>query len=95
MLIETKTSFFKIVELLELPSKANRLLKIIERGAYFLGVVQKKRVEVTMANPYLEGMELLIKDGLYESQAEIVKDALRRLFVHYEIQLITDVTIDS
>jgi Arc/MetJ-type ribon-helix-helix transcriptional regulator len=60
-----------------------------------LGVVQKKRVEVTMANPYLEGMELLIKDGLYESQAEIVKDALRRLFVHYEIQLITDITLDS
>ena len=60
-----------------------------------LGVAQKKRVEVTMANPYLEGMELLIKDGLYESQAEIVKDALRRLFVHYEIQLITDITLDS
>lgn len=60
-----------------------------------MGVVQKRRVEVTMANPYLEGMELLIKDGLYESQAEIVKDALRRLFVHYEIQLITDVTLDS
>jgi Arc/MetJ-type ribon-helix-helix transcriptional regulator len=60
-----------------------------------LGVVQKRRVEVTMANPYLEGMELLIKDGLYESQAEIVKDALRRLFMHYEIQLITDVTLDS
>jgi Arc/MetJ-type ribon-helix-helix transcriptional regulator len=60
-----------------------------------LGVVQKKRVEVTMANPYLEGMELLIKDGLYESQAEIVKDALRRLFMHYEIQLITAVTLDS
>jgi Arc/MetJ-type ribon-helix-helix transcriptional regulator len=48
-----------------------------------------------MANPYLEGMELLIKDGLYESQAEIVKDALRRLFVHYEIQLINDITIDG
>ena len=60
-----------------------------------MGVVQKRRVEVTMANPYLEGMELLIKDGLYESQAEIVKDALRRLFMHYEIQLITDVTLDS
>jgi Arc/MetJ-type ribon-helix-helix transcriptional regulator len=60
-----------------------------------LGVVQKKRVEVTMANPYLEGMELLIKDGLYESQAEIVKDALRRLFVHYEIQLITEITLES
>jgi Arc/MetJ-type ribon-helix-helix transcriptional regulator len=57
--------------------------------------VQKRRVEVTMANPYLEGMELLIKDGLYESQAEIVKDALRRLFMHYEIRLVSDVMLDN
>jgi Arc/MetJ-type ribon-helix-helix transcriptional regulator len=57
--------------------------------------VQKKRVEVTMANPYLEGMELLIRDGLYESQAEIVKDALRRLFMHYEIRLVSDVMLDN
>lgn len=57
--------------------------------------VQKKRVEVTMANPYLEGMELLIKDGLYETQAEIVKDALRRLFLHYEIRLVSDLTLDN
>ena len=60
-----------------------------------MGVVQKKRVEVTMANPYLEGMELLIRDGLYESQAEIVKDALRRLFMHYEIRLVSDVMLDN
>jgi hypothetical protein len=40
--------------------------------------------------PYLDGMDLLIKDGLYESQSEIVKDALRRLFNHYEIQCIRD-----
>ena len=53
-------------------------------------MMQKKRVDVTMANPYLEGMELLIKDGLYASQAEIVKDALRRLFMHYEIQLVSE-----
>ena len=57
------------------------------------GITQKKRVEVTMANPYLEGMALLIKDGLYMSQAEIVKDALRRLFVHYEIPLISEVPV--
>jgi Arc/MetJ-type ribon-helix-helix transcriptional regulator len=60
-----------------------------------LGVAQKERVEVTIADPYLEGMKLLIKDGLYESRAEIVKDALRRLFVHYEIQLVTDMTLDN
>ena len=57
-----------------------------------LVMMQKKRVDVTMANPYLEGMELLIKDGLYASQAEIVKDALRRLFLHYEIQLVSEKT---
>ena len=59
-----------------------------------LSIAQKKKVEVTIANPYLEGMELLIKDELYESRAEIVKDALRRLFVHYEIQVITDVAME-
>jgi hypothetical protein len=51
---------------------------------------QKKRLNVTMAAPYLEGMDLLIKDGLYDSQSEIVKDALRRLFNHYEITSIGD-----
>ena len=55
-----------------------------------MAVIQKRRVGVTMANPYLEGMDLLIKDGLYENQAEIVKDALRRLFNHYEIHSISD-----
>ncbi len=55
-----------------------------------MAIIQKKRLNVTMAEPYLEGMELLIKDGLYESQAEVVKDALRRLFNHYEIHCISD-----
>jgi Arc/MetJ-type ribon-helix-helix transcriptional regulator len=47
-----------------------------------------KRVGLTMPNCYLEGMDLLIKDGLYESQTEIVKDALRRLFSHYDVKLL-------
>ncbi len=55
-----------------------------------MSVNGKKRLEVTVAGPYIEGMNLLIKDGLYESQAEIVKDALRRLFNHYEIHSISD-----
>jgi Arc/MetJ-type ribon-helix-helix transcriptional regulator len=55
-----------------------------------LATIQKKRVEVTMNTCYLEGMNLLLKDGLYESQAEIVKDALRRLFNHYEIRIIEE-----
>lgn len=56
-----------------------------------LAAIGKKRVEVTMTRPYLDAMELLIQDGLYETQTEIVKDALRRLFNHYEIRSITDV----
>ncbi len=52
--------------------------------------MEKKRVDVTMASPYINGMELLIKDGLYENQTEIIKDALRRLFRHYELSLIDD-----
>ncbi len=46
-----------------------------------------------MGAPYLEAMSLLIKDGLYESQAEIIKDALRRLFNHYELSCISDACI--
>jgi Arc/MetJ-type ribon-helix-helix transcriptional regulator len=60
-----------------------------------MGVMQKKRVEIVMSNPYVEGMQLLIKDGLYENQAEIVKDALRRLFIHYEIPIVSDIELDS
>ncbi len=52
--------------------------------------MHKKRVDVLMAGPYLEGMDLLIKDGLYESKAEIIKDALRRLFRNYEITLVSE-----
>ena len=52
--------------------------------------MSKKRLELKMAEPYLSGMNLLIKDGLYESQSEIIKDALRRLFQHYEIELISE-----
>ena len=55
-----------------------------------MAINQKKRVGITMAEPYLEGMDLLIKDGLYETQEEIMKDALRRLFNHYEIHAVSD-----
>jgi len=52
--------------------------------------VNKKRNSVVMTNPYLEAIECLIRDGLYVNRAEIIKDALRRLFVHYEISLIKE-----
>ncbi len=56
-----------------------------------MAAVRKKTLKVTMTAPYLEGMAVLIGDGLYVSQAEIVKDALRRLFNHYEMTSIGDV----
>ncbi len=57
--------------------------------------IDKKRFEVTMATCYFKGMDLLITDGLYESQEEIVKDALRRLFIHYEISMVTEDTVKN
>jgi hypothetical protein len=64
------------------------------QGVRKLTLTEKKHMKVRLANPYLEGMNLLIKDGLYESQAEIMKDALRRLFIHYEIHSISDACIE-
>ena len=55
-----------------------------------MSAVKKRKPEITLSTPYLEGVDLLLSDGLYESQAEIVKDALRRLFNHYEIHAISD-----
>jgi hypothetical protein len=31
-----------------------------------------------------------MQSHLYESQAEIIKDALRRLFLHYEISMVSE-----
>ncbi len=53
-------------------------------------MVNKKNIRITVTAPYLDGMQILIKDGLYETQAEILKDALRRLFIHYQITCIND-----
>jgi Arc/MetJ-type ribon-helix-helix transcriptional regulator len=50
----------------------------------------EKSLKMAMANPYIEGMDQLIKNGLYENHAEITKDALRRLFNHYEIPCISE-----
>jgi hypothetical protein len=50
--------------------------------------LEDKHAELAMPTCYLESMDLLVKDGLYENHAEIVKDALRRLFKHYDIKLL-------
>jgi len=43
----------------------------------------RKRVCVTLTKPYLEALDRLVREGVYASHAELVKDALRRLFTHY------------
>lgn len=52
--------------------------------------VKRKNLKVAITAPYLEGFDWLINSGLYENHAEIIKDALRRLFNHYELSCISD-----
>ena len=52
--------------------------------------VKQKNVKIRITAPYQEGITLLIEDGLYETQTEVIKDALRRLLKHYEIPMITE-----
>jgi hypothetical protein len=69
------------------------VLTAVVWGNAKLAAVRKKSLKVTITAPYMAGMDALIGDGLYESQAEIVKDALRRLFNHYEITSIGDACV--
>jgi Arc/MetJ-type ribon-helix-helix transcriptional regulator len=50
----------------------------------------QKRIEFKASYPYMDGMNQLIDSGLYVNQTEIIKDALRRLLIHYNIQLIQE-----
>jgi Arc/MetJ-type ribon-helix-helix transcriptional regulator len=52
--------------------------------------VEQKNVKARITSPYLEGINFLIADGLYETQTEVIKDALRRLLKHYDIPLLTE-----
>lgn len=48
--------------------------------------IAKKQIRVTLTRPYLEAMDSLIEHGIYVDRGETIKDALRRLFRHYEIE---------
>lgn len=50
----------------------------------------QKSLKIRIARPYQEAINLLIEDGLYETQTEVIKDALRRLLKHYEIPMLTN-----
>jgi len=49
--------------------------------------IPRRRVSTTLTQPYLEALELLVEGEVYESQAEAIRDALRRLFKHYGVEL--------
>jgi Arc/MetJ-type ribon-helix-helix transcriptional regulator len=51
---------------------------------------QRKNLTVIVTAPYVEGMIALIENGLYVHQTEVVRDALRRLFMHYEIKMVAE-----
>ena len=48
----------------------------------------KKLVGVVLTKPYLDALEKLVGAGVYASRREIFTDALRRLFRHYEIEVL-------
>jgi len=48
--------------------------------------VTKKRINVTLTEPYLEALDRLIEGGVYVNRREVIKDALRRIFLHYGIK---------
>jgi hypothetical protein len=50
----------------------------------------KKRLILEISTPYAAGLQTLIDSGLYESEVEVVLDALRKLFNHYDISCISD-----
>lgn len=46
---------------------------------------KKKCVCVTLSVPFLDAFDCLLEADVYVSRADIFKDALRRLFRHYEL----------
>ncbi len=46
----------------------------------------KTRVSLTLTGVYVEALDRLVEEGLYVDRREVIKDALRRLFRHYEIK---------
>jgi Arc/MetJ-type ribon-helix-helix transcriptional regulator len=49
--------------------------------------IVKKPFHLILTTPYLNGLNLLIREEIYEDRAEATRDALRRLFKHYGINI--------
>ncbi len=46
----------------------------------------KTRIQVSLTEAYSEPINTLVKDGVYGSRQELIRDGLRRLFRHYQIK---------
>jgi len=49
----------------------------------------KERISVTLTRPYLDALELLVKDGFYLSRGEIIMEALRKTLGSYGVEPFT------
>jgi len=41
--------------------------------------VEKERVTLTLTKPYLDGIDSLVREGIYLERAHVIRDALRLL----------------
>jgi len=46
----------------------------------------KARISLTLTKVYIEALDQLVEAGVYVSRGEVVKDALRRIYLHYGIK---------
>ena len=51
---------------------------------------EKKNVCVNLTKPYLDAMKSLVQRGVYVNRPDLIKDALRQLFRHYELLLFVE-----
>jgi len=48
--------------------------------------MEKERVSVTLTKPYLDGMDLLVKKGIYIERQPVARAAIRLLMRRHGIQ---------
>lgn len=48
--------------------------------------IRKDRISITLTTPYLDGIEKLLKTGIYQTRADVIKDALKILFEKRKIK---------
>jgi len=46
----------------------------------------KKRISVTLTEPYLDALDQLVEEGIYMDHQAAIREALRLLFRHHKIE---------